>query len=91
METPPSSPIRLSRSGHAACGSQASSASRIALYRPFLDDAEYAHLQANYGKRASEWPALIAAVRAHPLMDAWYQGAMAEPAAWLLPKYENPA
>ena len=39
-------------------------ASRIALYRPFLDDAEYAHLQANYGKRASEWPALIAAVRA---------------------------
>ena len=39
-------------------------ASRIALYRPFLDAAEYAHLQANYGKRASEWPALIAAVRA---------------------------
>ncbi|OYO26759.1 MerR family transcriptional regulator [Janthinobacterium sp. PC23-8] len=39
-------------------------ASRIALYRPFLDDAEYAHLQANYGKRAKEWPALIAAVRA---------------------------
>ncbi|OBV39267.1 MerR family transcriptional regulator [Janthinobacterium psychrotolerans] len=39
-------------------------ASRIALYRPFLDDDEYAYLQANYGKRASEWPALIAAVRA---------------------------
>lgn len=39
-------------------------ASRIALYRPFLDDAEYAYLQANYGRRASEWPALIAAVRA---------------------------
>ena len=39
-------------------------ASRIALYRPFLDDAEFAHLQANYSKRASEWPALIAAVRA---------------------------
>ena len=39
-------------------------ASRIALYRPFLDDDEYAYLQANYGRRASEWPALIAAVRA---------------------------
>lgn len=39
-------------------------ASRIALYRPFLDDAEYAYLQANYGKRSGEWPALIAAVRA---------------------------
>lgn len=39
-------------------------AARIALYRPFLDDAEYACLQANYGRRAGEWPALIAAVRA---------------------------
>jgi hypothetical protein len=39
-------------------------ASRIALYRPFLDDDEYAYLQTNYGKRAGEWPALIAAVRA---------------------------
>lgn len=39
-------------------------ASRIALYRPFLNDDEFAHLQANYGKRASEWPALIASVRA---------------------------
>ena len=39
-------------------------AARIALYRPFLDDAEYAYLQANYGQRSGEWPALIAAVRA---------------------------
>ena len=39
-------------------------ASRIALYRPFLDAQEYAHLAANYGKRSGEWPALIAAVRA---------------------------
>jgi DNA-binding transcriptional MerR regulator len=39
-------------------------ASRIALYRPFLDEQEYAHLAANYGKRSGEWPALIAAVRA---------------------------
>ena len=39
-------------------------ASRMALYRPFLDEQEYAHLLANYGKRSGEWPALIAAVRA---------------------------
>ncbi|WP_332861383.1 MerR family transcriptional regulator [Janthinobacterium svalbardensis] len=39
-------------------------ASRIALYRPFLDEQEYAHLLANYGRRSGEWPALIAAVRA---------------------------
>jgi len=39
-------------------------ASRIALYRPYLNDAEYAHLAANYGARSGEWPALIAAVRA---------------------------
>ncbi|WP_219133246.1 MerR family transcriptional regulator [Janthinobacterium sp. UMAB-60] len=39
-------------------------ASRMALYRPFLDEQEYAHLVANYGKRSGEWPALIAAVRA---------------------------
>ncbi len=43
-------------------------ASRMALYQPFLDEHEYAHLVANYGKRAGEWPALIAAVRA--AMDA---------------------
>jgi glutathione S-transferase len=35
--------------------------------------------------------AYVAAVRAHPLVEAWYAGAMAEPAEWLLPKYENPA
>ncbi|UPY38076.1 glutathione S-transferase family protein [Sediminicoccus sp. KRV36] len=33
----------------------------------------------------------VAAVRAHPLIEAWYAGALAEPDAWLLPKYENPA
>jgi hypothetical protein len=43
-------------------------ASRMALYRPFLDAQEYAYLLANYGKRSGEWPALIAAVRA--AMDA---------------------
>jgi glutathione S-transferase len=31
------------------------------------------------------------AVRAHPLVAAWYDAAAQEPAAWLLDKYENPA
>jgi glutathione S-transferase len=31
------------------------------------------------------------AVRAHPLVARWYDEAAAEPAAWLLDKYENPA
>lgn len=35
--------------------------------------------------------AYVAAVRAHPLMERWYADAAAEPAAWLLDKYENPA
>ncbi|MBR0682708.1 glutathione S-transferase family protein [Roseomonas eburnea] len=35
--------------------------------------------------------AYVAAVRAHPLMERWYVEAAAEPAAWLLDKYENPA
>ncbi len=30
-------------------------------------------------------------VREHPLMERWYAEAAAEPAAWLLDKYENPA
>ncbi len=30
------------------------------------------------------------AVRAHPLMTAWYDAAAAEPAEWLRPGYENP-
>ena len=31
------------------------------------------------------------AVRAQPLVARWYDEAAAEPAGWLLPKYENPA
>lgn len=31
------------------------------------------------------------AVRASPLVDQWYRDAAAEPAEWLLDKYENPA
>jgi glutathione S-transferase len=34
--------------------------------------------------------AYVAAVRAHPLMERWYADATAEPADWLLDKYENP-
>lgn len=34
--------------------------------------------------------AYVRAVRAHPLMEAWYRAALAEPAEWLLDKYENP-
>lgn len=37
--------------------------SKTALYRPYLDDAEFAFLRANIGKRAGEWPPLIARVR----------------------------
>lgn len=33
----------------------------------------------------------VAAVRAHPLVERWYAEAGAEPAAWLLDKYESPA
>ncbi|MCU0943898.1 MAG: glutathione S-transferase family protein [Rubritepida sp.] len=33
----------------------------------------------------------MAAVRAHPLVAAWYDAAAREPDAWLLGKYENPA
>jgi len=35
--------------------------------------------------------AYLEAARAHPLMVAWYDAAKAEPAEWLLDKYENPA
>jgi glutathione S-transferase len=33
--------------------------------------------------------AYCVSVRAHPLVDAWYAGAMGEPAEWRLEKYEN--
>ena len=35
--------------------------------------------------------AYVTAVRAHPLVERWYAEAAAEPDAWLLDKYENPA
>jgi glutathione S-transferase len=39
---------------------------------------------------AADTRAYCDAVRAHPLMERWYAEALAEPAAWLLDKYENP-
>jgi glutathione S-transferase len=49
---------------------------RFLTWRPELSEASRAYM---------------AAVRAHPLLGAWYDAAAAEPAAWLLDKYENPA
>lgn len=40
---------------------------------------------------SAQTKAYCAAVRAHPLVNRWYEDASAEPADWLLPKYENPA
>jgi glutathione S-transferase len=38
---------------------------------------------------AADSQAYCDAVRAHPLVDAWYQAAAAEPASWRLDKYET--
>jgi glutathione S-transferase len=69
---------------------------------PFLFGARFGLADAMYAPvvtRFLTWaPALTdtsrayaRAVRAHPLMERWYAEAAAEPAAWLLPKYETPA
>jgi glutathione S-transferase len=39
---------------------------------------------------SAETSAYCEAVRAHPLVSAWYDAAAAEPAEWTLPDYENP-
>ncbi|QYU67505.1 glutathione S-transferase family protein [Leptolyngbya sp. 15MV] len=68
---------------------------------PFLFGAAFNAADAMYAPvvtRFLTWqPALSAAsrayceaVRGHALVDAWYRDAAAEPAAWLLEKYENP-
>jgi DNA-binding transcriptional MerR regulator len=46
----------------------AGQASRLAIYRRYLNDDEYRFAKENYGKRSAEWPALVAQVRA--AMDA---------------------
>ena len=51
-------------------------AARFLTYRPALSAASEGY---------------VAAVRAHPLVARWYDEAAAEPADWLLPKYEDPA
>jgi len=59
-----------------------------------LVDAMYAPVVTRFLTWAPELSAgshaYMAAVRAHPLVDRWYAEAAAEPAEWLLPKYENP-
>ncbi len=51
-------------------------AARLLTYAPPLQPASQDYCQA---------------VRSHPLVNAWYQQAAAEPAAWLLEKYEGVA
>lgn len=46
----------------------ASGQHKLALYRQYLDDDEFEFLRANIGKRASEWPPLVAQVQS--AMDA---------------------
>jgi glutathione S-transferase len=69
---------------------------------PFLMGADFGAVDAMYAPvvaRFITWqPELsattqhyMAAVRAHPLVARWYDEAAAEPAAWLLDRYENPA
>ena len=69
---------------------------------PFLFGAAFTAADAMYAPvvtRFLTWQPEIAAdtraycdaVRAHPLVAAWYEAAAAEPAAWLIPKMENPA
>lgn len=36
---------------------------RMAMYRPYLTEDEFAFMSAHYGKRAHEWPSLIARVK----------------------------
>ncbi len=69
---------------------------------PFLMGAEFGLVDAMYAPvvaRFLTWQPVLTpptqayctAVRAHPLVDRWYREAAAEPADWLLPKYESPA
>jgi len=74
---------------------------RAASGGPFLFGAEFGLADAMFAPvvtRFLTWKPVLgadtqrymAAVRAHPLMERWYAEALAEPAAWLLGKYENP-
>ncbi|WP_270938941.1 glutathione S-transferase family protein [Falsiroseomonas oryzae] len=60
-----------------------------------LADAMYAPVVTRFltwqPELTDETLAYCRAVRAHPLVTRWYDEAAAEPADWLLDKYENPA
>ena len=67
---------------------------------PFLFGTEFTAADAMYAPvvtRFLTWQPKIAAatrsycdaVRAHPLVSVWYEGAAKEPAEWLLSDYEN--
>lgn len=69
---------------------------------PFLMGAEFGAVDAMYAPvvaRFITWQPEVsatsqrymAAIRAHPLVARWYDEAAAEPAEWLLDRYENPA
>lgn len=45
----------------------ASQQRQLAIYRRYLDDDEFAYLSANLGRRAADWPPLIA--RVHRAME----------------------
>jgi glutathione S-transferase len=68
---------------------------------PFLFGADFTAADAMYApvvtrlltwrpEIGAETRAYCDAVRAHPLVTAWYDAAAAEPAEWLLPDYEDP-
>jgi glutathione S-transferase len=50
-------------------------ATRFLTYRPVISPTSRSYCEA---------------VRSHPLVAAWYDAAVAEPASWLLESYENP-
>ena len=58
-------------------------------------DAMYAPVVARFLTWAPEISAAsrayVDAVRAHPLVDAWYRAALAEPEAWRIARFEVPA
>ncbi|WP_149537928.1 glutathione S-transferase family protein [Siccirubricoccus phaeus] len=69
---------------------------------PFLGGAAFGLVDAMFAPVATRFltwqPELaadsldyVATLRAHPLMAAWYEAALNEPDAWLIPHYENPA
>ena len=57
-----------------------------AMFAPVC--ARFLTWQPELARRSAEY---VTAIRAHPLVDQWYRDAAAEPAEWLLDKYENPA